>query len=212
MEDAERKLSETEWKDKSAREVALRRQGLKMDEKGNAVPLQYEDMSPTEQAVHDLKVAQADSQTAKAALDQIKADPNSPQNKAALQRIRVMAQNAATAAGKLGLEKDMIEHHLGARSIPDSALVAVQRLTNGDVLSPDQWEAFHKLIGESRKLSWGTAVKEAKRANLPVDFLPQDLQREAGGGKGGAETQVHNGFEYTKGADGQWHKGKAVQQ
>jgi hypothetical protein len=32
--------------------------------------------------------------------------------------------------------------------------------------------------------------------------------------KGGAEkqeTQVHNGFEYTKGADGQWHKGKAVQ-
>ena len=119
------------------------------------------------------------------------------------------------------ITKDMIEHHLGARSIPDSALVAVQRLTNGDVLSPDQWDAFHKLIGESRKLSWQTAQKEAKRANLPVDFLPPDLQGGSGGtpsgGKGGAttataETQVHNGFEYAKGADGQWHKGKAVQQ
>ncbi len=74
--------------------------------------------------------------------------------------------------------KDMIEHHLGARSIPDSALVAVQRLTNGDVLSPDQWEAFHHLIGESRKLSWQTATKEAKRANLPVDFLPEDLKEQ----------------------------------
>jgi hypothetical protein len=28
---------------------------------------------------------------------------------------------------------------------------------------------------------------------------------------GGGETQVHNGFEYTKGADGQWHRGKQVQ-
>lgn len=72
--------------------------------------------------------------------------------------------------------KDMIREHLGARGISDSALVAVQKLTNGDVLSPDQWNAFHDLISDSRKQSWNTAVREAKRKNIPVDFLPGDLQ------------------------------------
>lgn len=72
--------------------------------------------------------------------------------------------------------KDMIHEHLGARSISDSALVAVQRLTNGDALSPDQWTAFHDLISESRKVSWQQAAKAADRKHIPVDFLPADLQ------------------------------------
>lgn len=73
------------------------------------------------------------------------------------------------------ITKDMIQHHLGARSISDDALVAVQKLTNGDPLSPAQWNAFHELIGESRKISWQIAAKEADRKKIPVDFLPQDL-------------------------------------
>jgi hypothetical protein len=73
------------------------------------------------------------------------------------------------------ITKDMIQEHLGARGISDKALVALQKLTNGDVLSPDQWEAFHNLIAESRKLSWQTAVKEAERKHIPVNFLPDDL-------------------------------------
>lgn len=107
LDQAQAKIDETQRKDLSTREVNLRKQGLKLnpaDPNGTPVALAYEDMSPAEQAVHDLKVAQADSQTAKAALDSIKADPNSPQNKAVLERIRVMAQNAKTAAGRLGLD------------------------------------------------------------------------------------------------------------
>ena len=42
--------------------------------------------------------------------------------------------------------KDMIQEHLGARSVSDAATVAIQKLTNGDVLSPAQWSAFHDLI------------------------------------------------------------------
>jgi hypothetical protein len=114
LDQAQQKIDELENKDKSAREIALRKQGLKLDAQGNAVPLQYEDMSPAEQAVHDLKVVQADSQVAKAALDRFRADPNNPQNQAALQRVRIMAQNAATAAGKLGLDKEkFIADYLG---------------------------------------------------------------------------------------------------
>jgi hypothetical protein len=91
--------------------------------------------------------------------------------------------------------KDMIHEHLGARSIGDDALVAVQKLTNGDQLSPQQWDAFHDLIRQSRNLSWNTAVKEAARKHIPIDFLPPDLQ-----------TINKNGVNYTMGQDGQYHK------
>lgn len=73
------------------------------------------------------------------------------------------------------ITKDMIQEHLGARGVSDKALVAFQKLSNGDVLSPDQWEAFHSLISESRTLSWQAAVKEAERKHVPINFLPDDL-------------------------------------
>jgi hypothetical protein len=79
--------------------------------------------------------------------------------------------------------KEMIQHHLGARSITDDMRVAFQKLQDGDVLSPQQWDAFHELIGNSRKLSWQTAVKEADRKKIPVDFLPQDLEGLSGEGE-----------------------------
>lgn len=101
------------------------------------------------------------------------------------QSMLALSTHLATTFGNVKgsrVTKDMIQEHLGARSIPDSALVAIQKLTNGDVLSPDQWEAFHSLIGESRKLSWQTAVKQAKRKDIPTDFLPPDLQGLSGEG------------------------------
>lgn len=91
--------------------------------------------------------------------------------------------------------RDMIAHHLGARSVSDDALVAVQKITNGDVLSPAQWTAFHDLIKQSRNLSWSTAVKEAARKHIPIDFLPPDLQKITKGG-----------IQYEIGDDGQYHK------
>lgn len=283
MENAQTKL-ETEWaKIGNVRERDLRRQGLMpnpLDPKGQPVAIPYDAMSPTEQGVYDLKQAQVGAADARAALDKIKADPDSPQSKALLERVRVMAQNAGTAAEKLGLQKkeyiakyfglddngdpipgvqttpegkpigpavansgaanfrsfnkdyvkpaedveqsfqmfenayaqhkagkdptgaqgmlalsthlattfgnvkgsritkDMIQHHLGARSISDDMLVAVQKLTNGDPLAPQQWDAFRQLIGESRKLKWTAAAKEAPRYKQQIDFLPKDLQGE----------------------------------
>ena len=87
--------------------------------------------------------------------------------------------------------KDMIEHHLGARGVSDKVLVAVQKLTNGDVLSPDQWDAFKSLISNSRKLNWETAQKEAKRRDVDISgSVPKDVS-------GGAfSVQAPNGKTY----------------
>ena len=73
------------------------------------------------------------------------------------------------------ITKDMIQEHLGARSVGDTALVAVQRLTNGDVLSPDQWKAFHDLIGQSRQLQWQNVLEEGARRHTQID--PTWIQR-----------------------------------
>lgn len=112
------------------------------------------------------------------------------------QSMLALSQHLSTTFGNVKgsrITKDMIQEHLHARSVSDSARVALQRLTNGDQLSPDQWEAFHALIGESRRLSWETAVKEAKRKNIPVDFLPPDLNSMAAPANAESEVFAQDG-------------------
>jgi len=114
------------------------------------------------------------------------------------QSMLMLSQHLQTTFGTVKgarVTKDMIHEHLGARSIGDAAEVAINRLVNGDALSPDQWQAFHQLIHQSRNESWKIATKEAARKHIPIDFLPPDLQ-----------TINKNGVQYTMGEDGQYHK------
>ena len=115
------------------------------------------------------------------------------------QSMLALSQHLVTTFGNVKgsrVTKDMIQEHLHARSIGDDALVAVQKLTNGDQLSPAQWDAFHNLLQQSRNLSWTTAAKEAARKKIPIDFMPKDL-----------ETVTKNGVQYTIGDDGNYHAG-----
>jgi hypothetical protein len=108
-----------------------------------------------------------------------------------------LSQHLATTFGSVKgarVTKDMIEQHLGARGVGDKAVVAVNSLINGDKLSSDQWDAYHDLIQSSRNASWGTAVKEAARKGIPINFLPPDLQ-----------SKKVNGVLYDMGQDGQYH-------
>lgn len=301
----------TAEKNKGELSTKLRKLGLRVNDEGATENIPYEELTPGEQAKIDLQQTQGDAAEARALLDHMKANPNSPQNEAIKERLRIMAKNAATAAGKLGLDqkkfiadylgldekgeplpgvqttdegkavgpkvaganqktlsefnknyvkpaedveksfqmmndayneyqaarakgqelptgaqsmlalsthlsttfgnvkgsrvtKDMIEHHLGARGISDAAVVAVQRLTNGDVLSPAQWDAFHDLIGKSRELSWKTAVKEGKRANQKIDFLPEDLKGLAGEPKKQPGGKTEGGAAAPGGGFAQW--------
>lgn len=94
------------------------------------------------------------------------------------QSMLALSTHLATTFGNVKgsrITKDMIEHHLGARSVSDSGLVAMQRLTNGDPLSPDQWQAFHELVGQSRQFSWQNVLEEGARRHQPID--PTWVQR-----------------------------------
>lgn len=86
---------------------------------------------------------------------------------------------ATTFGGVPGnrITEAMIHKHLGARSIPEEARVAIQRLVNGDALSEGQWGDFKTLISEARAINWKNAVQSAHALGLPVtsDILPADL-------------------------------------
>lgn len=84
----------------------LRKYGLKLDDTGNAVPLAPEELSQNENAALTLKHAQADGAEARKLIADMRGDPNSPENAARQQRLKILAMNAATAAGHLGLDKD----------------------------------------------------------------------------------------------------------
>jgi hypothetical protein len=92
------------------------------------------------------------------------------------QSMLLLSQHLATTFGGVKgsrVTRDMIQEHLGARGVTDDAQAAVQRLVNGDQLSPDQWKAFVSLIGQSRNATWGNALSSAKNQQIPITFLPR---------------------------------------
>lgn len=94
------------------------------------------------------------------------------------QSMLALSTHLATTFGNVKgsrVTKDMIQEHLGARSVSDQALVAIQRLTNGDVLSPEQWKAFHELIGQSRQFTWQNVVERGAEQHLQLQ--PEWIQR-----------------------------------
>ncbi len=100
------------------------------------------------------------------------------------QSMVALSQHLQTTFGTVKgarVTKDMIQHHLGARSVSDDVRVAFQKLNDGDPLSPSQWEAFHDLINQSRKEQWTIAAKEGKRAKVPMDYVPPDLLKQGVG-------------------------------
>jgi hypothetical protein len=89
------------------RAIALRKQGLKPnpdDPDGQPVPLDYDELTPAEQGKIDLQNARKAALEAQAQLAKFRSDPNNPQYQLAAKRLQIAAQNAATAAGKLGLD------------------------------------------------------------------------------------------------------------
>lgn len=89
------------------------------------------------------------------------------------------AQHMGTTIGSIKnvrAGKEAMEQHMGARSVSDAAVVAVQRLQNGDVLSPNQWQEMGKLITSARRFAWGNATTQAGAIGVNIrSRVPKDL-------------------------------------
>lgn len=95
------------------------------------------------------------------------------------QSMLLLSQHLSTTFGNVKgsrVTRDMIQEHLHARGVSDSALVAVQKLTNGDQLSPGQWKAFTGLISQSRQFGYEAAIDQARALGIGKtipSFLPK---------------------------------------
>jgi hypothetical protein len=112
------KQNETEEKNKNDLAQKYRKLGLKYDPvTGQAAPLPYEELSPEEQAVHDLKTNQADAAEARAELDKLKGDPNSQLYQLQLKRLQVATQNAQNAQRRLGLSEQQFANKINEQEL-----------------------------------------------------------------------------------------------
>ena len=102
---ARAKQQGTETAKQKSLEANLRMHGFN----ANGEPLKYEEMSPEQQAVHDLRTSQKELADANAALKKAQKENIPIAAQMAQARIATARQNAATAAGRLGLSKDQFE-------------------------------------------------------------------------------------------------------
>jgi hypothetical protein len=105
------------------------------------------------------------------------------------QSMQMLSQHIATTFGTVKgarITKDMIEKHLGARSVSANLEAAVNRLSNGDALSKDQWDAYGDLISQRRNEQWRSVYEDAVSLGRPTDYIPipPDLRAKWGLGPG----------------------------
>jgi hypothetical protein len=105
------------------------------------------------------------------------------------QSVQMLSYHMANTFGAVKgarITKDMIQQHMGARSISDSALTAVQKLTSGGKLSPAQWDAYFSMVGQNRDETWRSVLDDAQSLGRPNDYIayPQDLRQRWGLGAG----------------------------
>ena len=96
--------------------------------------------------------------------------------------IQMLSYHMANTFGNVKgarIGKDLIQKHLGARSVSDAAQVAVQKLYDGDQLSSAQWDAYFSMVRDSRDETWRTLVDDAQADGRPMDYIavPQDLRQ-----------------------------------
>ncbi len=95
--------------EKEAHKLKLANSGFKEDEQGNLVPLPYEEMSESQQGLHDLRTAQAEAQQATADLKKAQAS-NQPQAIALAQaRLQSALEAHQIAQRRLGLSESQFE-------------------------------------------------------------------------------------------------------
>ena len=125
------KLSEAQQHHQSQIEEQLHTHGYKTAEDGTIQPLAYEEMSPEQQGVHDLKASQQELADARAALVKAQKDNVPAAQHLAQQRIENAQRNAATAAGKLGLSRQEFQANYYGTDTAGNALPGAPATATG---------------------------------------------------------------------------------
>lgn len=116
--------------------TALRNKGIRINAQGQQENIPYDELTEAEQSKIDLQHANEDAASAKADMDRSKNDPKSPLYQAAIGRLRVAQQNAQTAAGKLGLDKNKFNADYFGTGPDGNALPGVATDDNGKPIGP----------------------------------------------------------------------------
>lgn len=142
------------------RKASLASHGYEENEKGEIVPLSYEKMSETQQAVHDLKSAQSEQAEATAALKKAQASNQPAMVALAQKRLDSASQAHQIASERLGLSEKQFEMRAhgteGGEALPGSLV--------GDNGQP-VGTAFQQNVRPT-----GTQRDAAGRANTMLDL------------------------------------------
>jgi hypothetical protein len=145
----------------NADSATLAAHGYKRDAQGNAVPMSYQEMSPTLQATEDLKASQAELADAAKSYKDAQTKNLPLQMQFAAQRIRTAQINAQTAIGRLGVETKNYAMHAYGTDGNGNELPGVLHDENGNPIGSTQ---------AANARPTGTQRDAAGRADSMVDI------------------------------------------
>jgi hypothetical protein len=71
------------------------------------------------------------------------------------------------------INSNTVQEHENARGLGQSLYQKLLSLKSGDVVTPQQLKDYAGLATSAREAQYASAIDEARRQNLPVDFLPK---------------------------------------
>lgn len=71
------------------------------------------------------------------------------------------------------INNNTIEEHANARGLGQSLYQRLLSLKSGDVVTPQQLRDYASIATQARESQYNSAIDEARRQQLPVDFLPK---------------------------------------
>lgn len=97
------------------------------------------------------------------------------------------------------LNKDVIQEHVEARGVDQRVAQKMGQLRSGEIITPQQIKDYANIAVQARESQYNSAIDEARRQGLPVDFLPKG---------NGAKIDVSTARMYLRAAGG--NRDKAI--
>lgn len=101
------------------------------------------------------------------------------------------------------LNKDVMEEHVQARGVDQSVAQKLGQLKSGEIITPQQIKDYASIATQARQSQYFSAIDEARRQGLPVDFLPKG---------GGQQLDTSTASMYLRAAGGDKQKAMTAAQ